>query len=217
MSNEFIINAQPRDDQGKGASRRLRREGLVPGILYGAGKEPTPIAVAQNELAHQLENDAFYSHILTVKIGKATEKAVLRDLQRHPSHPTILHFDLQRVSEDSAVRVHVPLHFINEDKAPGVKQQGGVVSHHLVEVEIASLPKDLPESIEVDLGGLNVGDAIHLSELKLPKGVEIVELSHGDEHDNAVVSIHHARVTAAEEPEAGEAAAEGEEPAGESE
>jgi large subunit ribosomal protein L25 len=202
MTTDFILNAELRDGQGKGASRRLRREGKVPGILYGAGKEPVSIALNHNELFHQLGNEAFYSHVLTVKLGKATEKAVLRDLQRHPAKPVILHLDLQRVSETEKIRVHVPLHFLNEAGAVGVKA-GGMVSHHLVEVEVQCLPKDLPEFIEVDIAGLDVGDIIHLSELALPKGVEVVELLHGTEHDNAVVSIHKAR-GATEETEAEE-------------
>ena len=208
MDMSFEIIAERRDDQGKGASRRLRRTGRVPGILYGGSGEPTPVSVEARVLYKQLENEAFYSHILNVQLEGKTERAVLRDLQRHPSHPTILHFDLQRISEDQAIHVHVPLHFLNEDTAPGVKQ-GGMVSHHLVEVEVSCLPKDLPEAIEVDLGGLEIGGSIHLTGLKLPAGVSLVELSHGEEHDQAVVSVHAPRGSAAG-GEAGEGEAEGE-------
>jgi large subunit ribosomal protein L25 len=200
MTTEFVLNAELREGQGKGASRRLRREGKVPGILYGAGKEPVSIALSHNELARQLANEAFYSQVLTVQLGKAKEKAVLRDLHRHPAKPVILHLDLQRVSETEVIRVHVPLHFLNEETSVGVKA-GGLVSHHLVEVEVQCLPKNLPEYIEVDLAGMEIGGIVHLSDLKLPKAVDIVELLHGTEHDNAVVSIHKPRGSTAEAEE----------------
>ncbi len=207
MSTDFVLNAEPREDQGKGASRRLRRAGKLPAILYGAGKEPRRISLDQNQMFHELQKEAIYSQILTVKIGSEEEQAVLRDLQRHPSKQMILHMDLQRISADEKIRVHVPLHFINEDTCVGVKQSGGSISHLLVETEIQCLPKDLPEFVEVDVVGLDVGDSLHLSDLKLPAGVEIVELLHGAEHDNAVVTCHKGRgaaeVEEAEEAEAG--------------
>ncbi|MEJ2481329.1 MAG: 50S ribosomal protein L25/general stress protein Ctc [Acidihalobacter sp.] len=211
MDMSFEIIAEPRDDQGKGASRRLRRAGRVPGILYGGSGEATPISVEARVLYKQLENEAFYSHILNVKLAGKTERAVLRDLQRHPSHPTLLHFDLQRVSDDQAIHVRVPLHFLNEETAPGVKQGGGMVSHHLSEVDVSCLPKDLPEAIEVDLGELELNASIHLSDLKLPAGLTLVELSHGEEHDQAVASISAPRGgAAADEEEAEEGSEEGE-------
>ena len=211
MDMSFEIIAERRDDQGKGASRRLRRAGRVPGILYGGSGEATPISVEARVLYKQLENEAFYSHILNVQLEGKTERAVLRDLQRHPSHPTLLHFDLQRVSDDQAIHVRVPLHFLNEETAPGVKQGGGMVSHHLSEVEVSCLPKDLPEAIEVDLGALELNASIHLSDLKLPASVTLIELSHGEEHDQAVVSISAPRGgAAADEEEGGEGAEEGE-------
>lgn len=212
MAIDFVLNAEQRDDQGKGASRRLRRVGRVPGILYGGGQEPEPITLDHNELLRSLEHEAFYSHILTVNVGKSSTQVLLKDLQRHPAKPHILHVDLQRVVADQEVRVHVPLHFLNEKTAPGIKEAGGVVSHHLIEVEVECLPKDLPEYIEVDCGAMDIGDAFHLTDLKLPEGVAIVELLHGDveEHDQPVVSVHHARVTSEEDlsteaPEAPEA------------
>jgi large subunit ribosomal protein L25 len=211
MDMNFEVIAEPREDQGKGASRRLRRAGRVPGILYGGSGDATPISVEARVLYKQLENEAFYSHILNVQLEGRTERAVLRDLQRHPSHPTVLHFDLQRVSEDQAIHVRVPLHFLNEETAPGVKLGGGMVSHHLSEVEVSCLPKDLPEAIEVDLGALELNASIHLSDLKLPAGTTLVELSHGEEHDQAVVSINAPRgAAAADEDESGEGAEEGE-------
>ena len=213
MSESFVVEAELRTDQGKGASRRLRREGKVPGVIYGAGKEPVSISLEQNVLQHQLENEAFYSHILSVKVGKNEEQAILKDLQRHPSKPIIMHVDLQRVSAKEKIRVHVPLHFLNEDTAPGVKA-GGLVSHHITVVEVSCLPKDLPEFLEVDLAGLDLEGNIHMSEIPLPKGVELVELLHGEGHDQSVITIHLPRGAKeeeeAEEAEAGEVAAAGE-------
>ncbi len=209
MSVNFVLEAEPRTDLGKGASRRLRRTGMVPAVIYGAGKEPVSISLKHNELQHSLENEAFYSHILTVKLGKDEEQAILKDLQRHPSKPVIMHMDLQRVSANEKLRLHAPLHFINEDTAPGVKA-GGLVAHSQTEIEISCLPKDLPEFIEVDLAELELDASIHLSEIKLPAGVEAVELMHGEGHDPSIVSIHLARGgKEADEAEEG-GAAEGE-------
>ncbi len=213
MSESFILEAEPRTDQGKGASRRLRREGKVPAVIYGAGKEPASISLKHNELIHQLENEAFFSHILTVKLGGSEEQAILKDLQRHPSKPVVLHVDFQRVSASEKIRVHVPLHFINEEKSPGVKA-GGLVSHNVVEVEVSCLPKDLPEFIEVDLAELELDGTIHLTDLKLPAGVELLELMHGEGHDQSVVNIHLPR-GAKEEHEAEEGEEAGEEGAAE--
>ncbi|HWP94951.1 MAG TPA: 50S ribosomal protein L25/general stress protein Ctc [Gammaproteobacteria bacterium] len=195
MAISFTLTAEVRNDQGKGASRRLRRAGKVPGILYGAHKEPQLIAFDHHELERSLKNEAFYSHILTIKVGGEEQQAIVKDVQRHPAKPQITHIDLQRVSEHEEIRVHVPLHFINEGAAIGVKQQGGVISHNLIEVEVACLPRYLPEYIEVDVKDLELGKALHLSDLKLPEGVRLVALSHGPEHDLPVVAIHHARVT----------------------
>ena len=201
MSIDFVLNAEKRDDQGKGASRRLRRAGRVPGIIYGGDAEPQAISLDHNEMVRSTAHEAFYSHILTVKIGGKNVQALLKDLQRHPAKPRITHVDLLRVQADKPVRVHVPLHFLNEKTSPGVKDQAGVVSHHLIEVELECLPKNLPEYIEVECGTMNVGDALHLTDLKVPEGVKLVALSHGDidEHDQPVVSIHHARVTSEED------------------
>ena len=207
---DFVLTAELRNDMGKGASRRLRSTGMVPAILYGGHKDPTSITLIHNELVHQLSNEAFFSHILTVKLDGQDESAIVKDVQRHPSKPVILHIDLQRVSATENIRVHVPLHFINANIAPGVKESGGIVTHNLIEVEVQCLPKDLPEFIEVDLGNMALNEIIHLSDLKLPAGVELVELSHGESHDQAVASIHLPR--AAKEPTE-EAAPTGEAPA----
>lgn len=189
MSESFIIEAELRTDTGKGASRRLRRTDKVPGVIYGAGKDPVALTVSHNEMFHHLENEAFYSHILTVNVGKTKEQAILKDLQRHPAKPRITHFDLMRVDMNETIRVHVPLHFINEDSSVGVKA-GGLVTHSATELHIACLPKDLPEFIEVDIANLALDASLHISDLKLPKGIEAVDLTHGEDHDNIVCAIH---------------------------
>ena len=190
MAVSFELNAEPRNDTGKGASRRLRRAGKVPAILYGGDEEPRALTLNHNELLRNLDHEAFYSHILTVNVGGAGTRAVMRDLQRHPSKPTILHVDLLRVSATETLRMHVPLHFLGEDIAPGVKLGGGRVMHELIEVEVECLPQNLPEYIEVDIAGLQLNDSLHLSDLKVPEGVTLVELARGADHDLSVVSIH---------------------------
>jgi len=209
--SDFVLTAELRNDMGKGASRRLRSTGMVPAIMYGGHQEPTSISLIHNELAHQLENEAFFSHILTIKLGGKDENAIVKDVQRHPSKPLILHIDLQRVSATETIRVHVPLHYINEATSPGVKG-GGLVTHSLIEVEVQCLPKNLPEFIEVDLGNLELNQIIHLSDIKLPAGVELVELLHGEGHDQAIASIHLPRAAKEAAEEGGEA---GEAPAAE--
>ncbi len=204
MQENFEIVAVARNDAGKGASRRLRRTGMVPGIIYGGDTDPVMVATKHNELIQHLEHEAFYSHILTVKVDGKAEKVVLRDLQRHPAKPFVTHFDLQRVSAKDPIKMNVPLHFVGEDVAPGVKA-GGDVSHVMTDVEVICLPKDLPEYVEVDVSGMEIGDMIHLSELKLPAGVELT-LPTDEEHDQPVVSLHAPRV--AEEEDEGEAAAD---------
>ncbi len=200
----FTLAAKLRDDAGKGASRRLRREhGEVPAIVYGANKNPQNISIDHNELVKHLENEAFYSHIITLNIGDASENVILKDLQRHPAKPHILHADFMRVSKTKKFTTKVPLHFINEDKAKGVKLQGGIISHNITELEISCLPADLPEYIEVDLIDVEIGQIVHISDLKLPKGVESVALSHGADHDLPVVAMNKAKG-------GGEEAAEGE-------
>jgi large subunit ribosomal protein L25 len=216
MAISFELNAEPRDDTGKGASRRLRHTGKVPAIMYGGGKDPEPLSLSHNEVLRNLEHEAFYSHILTIKSGGAETQAILRDLQRHPSKPVVMHMDLQRISATEKLKTHAPIHFIGEDVAPGVKE-GGLVSHDLTEVSIECLPKDLPEYIEVDVSGLDIGDSIHLSGLNIPEGVTLTDLARGDDHDSSVVSIHVKRVVEEVEPTAeGEQAAEGDEEARES-
>jgi large subunit ribosomal protein L25 len=211
MQENFELICEVRTAEGKGASRRLRREGKVPAILYGGHEAPVPLTLSHNELMKHLAHESFYSHILTVKHDGKTEKAVLRDVQRHPAKPVVLHIDLLRVSESEKIRMNVPLHFLNGETCNGVKQQGGIVSHLMTEVEVSCLAKDLPEFIAVDLAELSVGDAIHLSQLDLPAGVEVVELMHGPEHDQAVVSIHLPRGAIEAAAEEGGEGGEGEE------
>ena len=189
MSTNFELTAAKRDDMGKGASRRLRREGLVPAIIYGGDKAPETITLEQRQVLKCLENEAFYSQIINVKVDGTGTNAVLRDIQRHPHKPILVHMDLQRVDMSKPVHVHVPLHFVNEETSVGVKA-GGLVSHEVIEVEISCLPAALPEFIEVDIAGLNVGESLHLSGLKLPEGVSVIELTRGEDHDLAVVSIN---------------------------
>lgn len=212
MQDEFVVNAELRTDSGKGASRRLRRADMVPGIVYGAGKDPQSISVSANELCQHLDHESFYSHILDLKLAGKSQQVILKDLQRHPSKPSILHVDFMRVSAKQKLHTHVPLHFLNETTAPAIKA-GGVVGRVLTEVEVSCLPKDLPEYIEVDLAGLELGESIHLSELKLPQGVELVALMQEDAADQTVVTINRPRAAIEEGPE-GEVA-EGEEEGGE--
>ena len=209
MAINFNLSAELRSDKGKGASRRLRRLGKVPGILYGAGEGPVQLSFNHNEVRNSLSHEAFYSHILKIKVGNEEHQAIIKDLQRHPAKPVIMHLDFLRVKDDIEIRVHVPLHFKNEKESVGVKQQGGVSSHNMIEVEIACLPRYLPEFIEVDVLNLELNHALHLSDLKLPEGVRIVQLAYGEEHNLPVVSIHHPRIEVEEEPAAAAAPAEG--------
>jgi len=192
MQESFELSAEVRTDQGKGASRRLRHANGVPAIIYGGNEEPQTITLKHNELAHHLENEAFYSHVLSLSVDGKAEKVILRDLQRHPSKVIIMHADFLRVDKSTVLNMNVPLHCINGDIAVGVKA-GGMVSHLSTEVEVSCLSGDLPEYLEVDLTDLDVGESIHLSQISLPKGVEIVALMHGADHDLAVVSIHKPR------------------------
>jgi len=212
MSVDFALNAELRSEYGKGASRRLRRMGKVPAVIYGGGEDPVSVTFDHEKLLHSLDQEAFYSHILTVDVAGKSQRAILRDLQRHPYKPTVLHMDLLRVRDDSSINVHVPLHFLNEDTCVGAKLEGGVISHNIVEIEISCLPKDLPEFIEVDTAELKLNDSLHLSDIKVADSVTIVELSHGEDHDHVVVSVHAKRAAEAEPVASDEASAEGVEP-----
>jgi large subunit ribosomal protein L25 len=187
MSNSHTINAELRDVQGTGASRRLRHAGKIPAILYGSGKDTAMLTLSHNSLIHNLDDESFHSSILTVEVDGKKEKAILRDVQMHAYKQLIMHIDLQRVSAKDKIHMNVPFHFSGGEEAPGVKVEGGIVSHLVNELDIVCLPDDLPEFIAIDISALNLGDSIHLSEITLPDGVESSALSHGD--DLAVVTI----------------------------
>lgn len=214
MTMQYELVAELREQTGKSANRRLRRESKVPAVLFGGGKPSAALVLDHNFVYRALQQEGFYSHILTVKVGKSSERAVLKDVQRNPGRAQIMHLDLQRVSETEKLHLHIPLHFLGEDVAPGVKQGGGIISHHMIEVEVSCLPKDLPEFIAVDISQLGLNEAVHLSDLNVPEAVELVELSRGAEHDPPVVSIHLPRVAVEEEEvAAAEMPAEGAAPA----
>ncbi|MFV3372311.1 50S ribosomal protein L25/general stress protein Ctc [Pseudomonas sp. NY15435] len=202
---DFVLNAQERSDLGKGASRRLRRNaGLIPAVVYGGEKAPQSLTLELREISKLLENEAAFSHVITLNVGAAKETVLIKALQRHPSKGFVMHADFQRVVAGQKLTAHVPLHFINEATAVGVKVGGGEISHVIAEVEVSCLPTNLPEFIEVDLAKVELGQIVHLSDLKLPKGVELVQLAHGN--DLAVANIHASRVV--KEEGEGEAAAE---------
>lgn len=204
MSVSFDVLAESRSDKGKGASRRLRRQGLVPAILYGGHREPELLALAHNQVVQYLEREGFYSQILNLKVGETSTQVVLKDLQRHPAKPFILHMDFMRVTQDEKIRMVVPLHFINEERSKGVKA-GGNVAHHITEVEVVCLPKDLPEFIPLDLIDMEIGDVLQLSALPLPEGVTLAYLPDLEE---PVIVMHGARAaTQAEEEEGPEGGA----------
>jgi large subunit ribosomal protein L25 len=208
MKTSFELVAEFRETQGKGASRRLRHEGKVPAILYGGHADARTLTLSHQKLLIMLDNERFYSTILSLKVGDQTQAAILKDVQRHPFKNAVMHIDFQRVQEDEKIRISIPLHFTGAAVSPGVKSQGGIVSHMRTQTEVSCLPKDLPEFIEVDISGLSINESIHLSQLKIPEGVTLVDLV---KDDAAVVAIHSPR---AEEPEptaaaAGAAPAEG--------
>ena len=191
----YTLEATVRSDKGTGASRRLRHANQVPAIVYGADKEAQNIALAHNKVWQAQENEGFYSHILTLVIDGKKQEAILKDVQRHPYKPTILHLDFQRVDANHKLHTNVPVHFIGEEAAT---KSGGTVAHTMTELEVTCLPKDLPEFIEVDVAGLEIGQTLHISDLTLPKGVTSVELAKGESHDLAVVTIHAPKAAVAE-------------------
>ena len=193
MTAEFTLNAEARSDLGKGASRRLRRlASQVPAVIYGGDKAPVSISLLAKEVAKLLENEAAYSHIIALTVAGAVETVVIKALQRHPAKGHVLHADFVRVVAGQKLTAHVPLHFLNQETSVGVKQQGGEVSHSAVEVEVSCLPKDLPEFINVDMANVEVGQILHMSDLVLPAGVELVALAHGK--DLPIANIHASRV-----------------------
>ncbi|WP_297325452.1 50S ribosomal protein L25/general stress protein Ctc [Nitrosomonas sp.] len=200
------ISADKRTLQGKGASRRLRGSGKVPAIIYGGDQEAQSIEMNHNDLFHKLKLEAFHASILSLSVAGKTEQVLLRDIQMHPFKQQVLHVDFQRVDKNKKIHMKVPLHFINAEISPGVKTSGGVVTHILTEVDVSCLPADLPEFISVDLAELTAGHTLHLSDMVLPKGVEIVALSKGD--NSAVAAIVIPRSALSDEASAAEADAE---------
>lgn len=210
MPQPIELNASPRTELGTGASRRLRRQGEnLPGIIYGGDGAPQPVTLSANELTKAMQQEAFLSQIVNVRVDGTEQQALVRDLQLHPVNEKVLHVDFLRVDADRPIQTNVPLHFVNEAKCVGVRTGGGSIAHNLVDVEVSCLPKDLPEFIEVDLAALEVGQALHLSDLNVPEGVAVVALGYGEDHDIPVVSVQPPRGGTAEaedEAEAGEEA-----------
>ncbi|MEC8740282.1 MAG: 50S ribosomal protein L25/general stress protein Ctc [Pseudomonadota bacterium] len=189
-ADQFELNCSVRADSGKGASRRLRRlDNAIPAILYGGNKDPMALTIAHDDILHATENEAFFSHIITLNIGKDKEKAVVKALQRHPAKRLIMHADFLRVDEKQAITMKVPLHFINEDKCVGVKLGSGSIRKTLNELEISCLPNNLPQYIEVDMLEVEVGQTLHISDIALPEGVTSVALSHGEDSDLSIAQV----------------------------
>jgi large subunit ribosomal protein L25 len=203
MRITYQVGADARDDQGKGASRRLRRAGKVPAVLYGGNGQPQNITLDHQQLLTLIDKEKFYSSIISVNVDKQGQPAIVRDVQMHPAKNSVVHVDLQRVLESEKLKIHLPIHFKGEASAPGVKTQGGIVSHLIQDIEVSCLPKDLPDFLELDLSTMTLNDTKHLSDVPLPSGVTIPELAH---RNPVVVSVHSPRV-AEPEPEAAAAAA----------
>ncbi|MFO1426223.1 MAG: 50S ribosomal protein L25/general stress protein Ctc [Steroidobacteraceae bacterium] len=196
MKISFELTAEFRDDNGKGASRRLRRAGRVPAILYGGKRDPRALSLNHEKLITLIEDEKFYSSIINLRVGEVTQAAIVKDLQMHPAKNQVVHLDLQRVLETEKIRIRLPIHFKGEAGSPGVKTQGGVVSHRVADIEVQCLPKDLPEFLELDLSQMNLNDSKYISDVPLPAGVIATAIQQGK--DAVVVSIHSPR---AEEPE----------------
>ena len=201
MSTNFTINAKSREDTGKGASRRLRRlTGEVPAIIYGGKKDAEKISILHKDITKALENDAVYSSIISLSIDGKAEDTIIKDIQRHPAKQIILHMDFLRVSKTTKLQTRVPLNFINEDICVGVKLGGGLIAHTMTDIEVSCLPKDLPESIDVDMAEVDVGQIVHLSDLTLPDGVESVSLSQGADYDLTVATVNKQKAVELDEP-----------------
>ncbi|HUF73731.1 MAG TPA: 50S ribosomal protein L25/general stress protein Ctc [Gammaproteobacteria bacterium] len=194
---KFEINAETRGEKGRAESRKLRRLGRVPAIVYGGGQEPKAITLDRNSLAMQMDLESFYTSILNLQIDKKAQPVVVKEVQRHPARSTVMHLDFQRVVEDEEITLNVPIHFIGEDVAVGARQQGGVIEHIITDVEISCLPAKLPEYLEIDVTALELDEIMHLSDIKYPEGVESTQLAHG--HDSPVVAIHPPRREEVEE------------------
>ena len=191
MSTDFTLYAKGREDTGKGASRRLRRLAAeIPAIVYGGKNAPAKISMNHKDVVKALENEAFYSHVIALDIDGKSQDVILKDVQRHPIKPVILHMDFLRVNKTTLLNTKAPLHYTNEDVCVGVKVGGGIIAHTMTEIDISCLPQDLPEYIEVDMSAVELGQTLHISDITFPKGVSSVALSHGPDHDLPIVSIN---------------------------
>jgi len=209
MSTDFTLHAKGREDTGKGASRRLRRlAGEIPAIVYGGKEDPAKLTLVHKDVMKALENEAFYSHIVALDIDGKSEDVILKDVQRHPAKAIILHMDFLRVDKNTKLQTKVPLHFINEDSCVGVKIGGGLIAHSMTELDISCLPKDLPEYLEVDMADVEIGQTLHISDIKLPKGVESVALSHGADHDLPIAAVNKPKAKIEEDEAAADDAGE---------
>ena len=228
MSDTIHLIAELRSDSGKGASRRLRHQGLVPAIVYGGDSDPVQISIAHNKFMHELDHETIYTQVVELQVGDKTEEVILRDLQRHPHKNKVLHADFFRIDKNTPIKIVVPIHVLNAEECVGVKMDGGMLTQVVTEIEIIALPKDLPEYLEIDAENIHLGESLHLSDIKMPAGVEItamlnIEETEHDDHDLGVLSVVKTRAEEviedeapeAPETEAGEAAEGGDESAGE--
>ncbi|HSP57493.1 MAG TPA: 50S ribosomal protein L25/general stress protein Ctc [Halomonas sp.] len=212
--SDFILNATVRNDLGKGASRRLRRANeQVPAIIYGGEQAPEAISVEKTGFYKAIEEESFFSSVITVQLEGKSQQVVVRDLQRHPFKPLVTHADFLRVDATHEITLNVPLHVVGEDACKAIKDDDGELHILSNDVQISCLPKDLPDFLEVDISALEIGTTLHLSDLKVPAGVTLVDLTHGEDHDNAVLSITKAKVRAEEDDEEGDDAAKGDDAA----
>jgi large subunit ribosomal protein L25 len=200
MSTDYQIDAEPRTESGKSASRRYRRAGKIPAVVYGAGKDNLALLLDHHEIFHKLETEGFHSAIIKIMVGNKVEQAILRDVQMDPVKTNVLHVDFQRINATEKLHIAVPIHFVGGEECPGVKTEGGIMSHSLNEVDVSCLPGDLPEYLEVDVSGLHLHEAVHLSDLNLPQGVEITALQHEGE-DQIVATVYAPQLEVEEEAE----------------
>ena len=211
MSDTIHLNADPRSDSGKGASRRLRHQGLVPAIVYGGDSDPVQVSLDHNKFMHELDHETIYTQVVELQVGGLTEEVILRDLQRHPYKNKIMHADFFRIDKNTPIKIIVPIHVNNAEECVGVKMDGGMITQLVTEIEIIALPKDLPEYLELDAENLNLGETLHLSDIKMPQGVELtamqnIEETEHDDHDLGVLAVVKTReeVIEDEAPEAPE-------------
>ena len=211
MADTVHLNAEPRSDSGKGASRRLRHQGMVPAIVYGGDSDPVKISIPHNKIFHELEHETIYTQVIELQVGDLTEEVILRDLQRHPYKNKVMHADFFRIDKNKPIKIVVPIHVLNAEDCVGVRQDGGMITQTVTETEIIALPKDLPEYLEIDAAELHLGDALHLSNIVMPEGVQLtalmnIEEEELDDHDIGVVSVVKTREEVIEEeaPEAPE-------------